>query len=481
MSEYKGLEYLRNKLNLKRVRVLKRYKFYEMKNIAADLGISTPPELRSFSHALGWCGKAVDSIADRLVFREFVDDNFDMNHIFAMNNPDVLFDSAMTSALISSCCFIYISLGDNDFPQLQVIDGGNATGILDPITGLLREGYAVLERDDNENPVLEAYFKSGVTEYYGKGRFWKYKGKRIPNNAPYPLLVPIIHRPDAKRVFGHSRISRACMSIMSSAIRTMKRSEISAEFFSFPQKYAVGLSEDAEDMDKWRAAMSALLTITKDEDGDFPQLGQFQQQSMAPHTEQLRMFAALFAGETGLTMDDLGFATENPSSQEAIKASHENLRLSARKAQRTFGSGLLNVGYLAVCLRDNYPYYRNQVYLTKPVWEPVFEPDAATLSSIGDGAIKINQAVPGYFNRDNLRDLTGIEASRIQSQPAQTQSSEGGTHQNIKQSSTYEITSVLEKRNKGLLTYNNTVKMLMRLGISEQEAKAILDDRDVVS
>ena len=48
------------------------------------------------------------------------------------------------------------------------------------------------------------------------------------------------------------------------------------------------------------------------------------------------------------------------------------------------------------------------MYLTKPIWEPVFEPDAAALSVIGDGAIKINQAVPGYFNTTNLRDLTGI-------------------------------------------------------------------------
>lgn len=413
MSEYRGIEYLRNKLSLKRTRVLKRYEFYEMKNIARDLGISTPPDLIGLKLALGWCGKAVDSLADRLVFRDFANDNFDMNGIFAMNNPDVIFDSAVTSALISSCCFIYISLGDNDFPQMQVIDGGNATGIIDPITGLLKEGYAVLERDDNDFPKLEAYFMKGVTEYYRKG---KQGTQKILNNVPAPLLVPIIHRPDAKRVFGHSRISRACMSIQSSAVRTIKRSEIAAEFFSFPQKYVTGLSNDAEAMDKWKATMSSLITFTKDEEGGSPTLGQFTQQSMTPHTDQLRMFAALFAGETGLTLDDLGFATENPSSAEAIKAAHENLRLSARKAQRTFGSGLLNAGYLAACLRDNYPYLRNQVYLTKPVWEPIFEPDAAMLSSIGDGAIKINQAVPGYFNRDNLRDLTGINASNVSPQ-----------------------------------------------------------------
>ena len=135
---------------------------------------------------------------------------------------------------------------------------------------------------------------------------------------------------------------------------------------------------------------------------------------MTPYLEQLRAAASVFAGETGLTLDDLGFVTENPSSAEAIKAAHENLRLAARRAQRTFGTGFLNVGYLAACLRDNYPYQRRQLYLTTPVWEPIFEPDAAMLSAIGDGANKINQVIPGYFNTDNLRDLTGIEASSLE-------------------------------------------------------------------
>lgn len=47
-----------------------------------------------------------------------------------------------------------------------------------------------------------------------------------------------------------------------------------------------------------------------------------------------------------------------------------------------------------------------------------------------------------------------------------------------KRVSTYEITSVLEKRKKGLLTYDTTVKMLARLGMTEDEAKQILNDRE---
>ena len=111
MAEYRGIEYMRKKLNRKRSRVLRRYKFYEMKNIARDMGIATPPSLQWLQAVLGWNAKAVDSIADRLEFRGFRDDNFDMTGIFRMNNPDILYDSATLSSLISSCCFIYISKG----------------------------------------------------------------------------------------------------------------------------------------------------------------------------------------------------------------------------------------------------------------------------------------------------------------------------------------------------------------------------------
>lgn len=408
---YKGIGYLRQKLASKRIRVDTRYKFYEMKNVAKDLGIIMPPEFNWLTATLGWCGKAVDSVADRLIFNSFEDDNFDLMEIFQMNNPDTFFDSAILSALISSCCFVYISADKDGYPRLQVIDGGNATGIIDPITGLLNEGYAVLERDDKDNPVVEAYFVRGSTQIIRKG---SKQPQIIKNSVPYPLLVPIIYRPDAKRPFGHSRISRACMKIMESALRTIKRSEVSAEFYSFPQKYIVGLANDAEPFEKWKATVSSFLSFTKDEEGGDPKLGQFTQQSMSPYIDQIRMFASLFAGETGLTLDDLGFVSDNPSSSEAIKASHENLRLVARKAQRNFGSGFLNVGYLAACLRDEYPYQRQQLYLTTSIWEPIFEPDAAMLSSIGDGAIKINQAVPGYFNTDNLQKLTGIKPSKME-------------------------------------------------------------------
>lgn len=403
----KGIDYLRNKLSSRQTRVNMRYKQYAMKTIENDVGVTIPPQIRArYRSVLGWTAKGVDSLADRLVFREFDHDDFLVNEIFQANNPDVFFDSAVLSALVASCSFVYISNDGDGLPRLQVIEASNATGVIDPITGLLTEGYAVLQRDDRNTPTIEAYFTSDKTEYFYAGK----KEKTVVKNPTgHPLLVPIIHRPDAVRPFGRSRITRSGIYWQKYAKRTLERADITAEFYSFPQKYVTGLSQDAEPMESWKATISSMLQFTKDDEGDKPTLGQFTTPSMSPFTEQLRTAAAGFAGEMGLTMDDLGFVSDNPSSVEAIKASHENLRLAGRKAQRSLGAGLLNVAYLAACLRDSKQYNRNQFVKTTPKWEPLFEPDASTLGLIGDGAIKLNQAIPGYFSKETIRDLTGVK------------------------------------------------------------------------
>ena len=411
--ELMGMEYLRHKLHLKQDRVRTRYAYYEMKHLAEDLRISTPPRLLWMNSTLGWCAKACDSLADRLVFREFRNDYFNINEIYNLNNRDTLFDNAILSAVITSCSFIYIAPAEapetDPTPRLYVIDGAHATGEIDQTTGLLHEGYAILEQDKDGKPTVEAYFIPGYTYVYRRGET---EPTVYSHKVQQCTLVPIINRPDAKRPFGHSGITRACMSIVDAAMRSMKRAEISAEYYSFPQKYVLGLSEGT-DFDNARAYMSSFLSFTADEDGNKPTVGQFQSASMAPHTEQMRMWANMFAGETGLTLDDLGFPTANPSSSDAIKAAHESLRLRARKAQRTMGTGFMNAGYIAACLRDDMDYKRSQFYLTTPVWEPVFEPDISSLSLIGDALIKMQQAYPNYFGELSIYDLTGIKPESV--------------------------------------------------------------------
>lgn len=479
--EYKGINYLRKKLALTNIRTELRFKQYAMTYEDEQFGITIPKHLRyQYKSVLGWCTKAVDSLADRLVFREFEKDDFKVNEIFKQNNPDIFFDSVILSSLIASCSFVYISkIGDN-VPRLQVIEASNATGVLDPITGLLTEGYAVLKKDESGKPILEAYFTENETVIVDL------KSNRetvIKNTAGIPLLVPVIHAPDSVRPFGRSRITRSGMYYQKLAKRTLERADVTAEFYSFPQKYILGLDSDAEPLETWKATVSSMLQITASQDGTKPTVGQFTTPSMSPFTEQLRTAAALFAGETGLTLDDLGFVSDNPSSVEAIKASHENLRLAGRKAQRSLGVGLLNVAYVACCLRDDFRYNRGRFIDTTPKWEPLFEADANMLTLIGDGVIKLNQALPGYIDANVIRDLTGIKGdmnAKPKIEEVEKKSTKSEDKQNNRIISTYEITSLISNYQKGVLSKENGILLLTSTGMSKQEAEAMINKTEVL-
>ena len=185
----------------------------------------------------------------------------------------------------------------------------------------------------------------------------------------------------------------------------------------------------------------------------------------------------------GLTLDDLGFVSDNPSSVEAIKASHENLRLAGRKAQRSLGSGLLNVAYVAACLRDEFRYSRSAFLNTKPKWEPLFEADANMLTLIGDGVIKLNQALPGYITSQVIRDLTGIEGD-MAANPKIEEEAPKTNIENDKQKnriiSTYEITSLLGNYQKGVVSKENGILLLMSMGRSREEAETMLNNTEVI-
>ena len=58
MSTYKGLDFLRYKLNFKKNRVRTRYLYYEMKNLTQDYSESIPPAMTWLRASLGWCAKA---------------------------------------------------------------------------------------------------------------------------------------------------------------------------------------------------------------------------------------------------------------------------------------------------------------------------------------------------------------------------------------------------------------------------------------
>ncbi|MCK3980580.1 hypothetical protein HCC20_07765, partial [Streptococcus suis] len=102
---YKGMSYLRKKLALYQLGVKKRYRFYAMADRDDTKSLIIPDNVKSmYNSVMGWTAHSVDALADRIIFREFANDDFEATEIFEANNPDIFFDTAIQSALIASCC-----------------------------------------------------------------------------------------------------------------------------------------------------------------------------------------------------------------------------------------------------------------------------------------------------------------------------------------------------------------------------------------
>ena len=137
--------------------------------------------------------------------------------------------------------------------------------------------------------------------------------------------MPFVHNPSVEWEFGTSRITRPVISITQRAVRTLLRMEISAEFYSSPQRAVLG-ADESDFVDSatgqmktgWEVTIGKLLALSRDDSGELPTIQQFQQATMQPHVDMIRSDAALFSGETGIPVDTLGVIHDNPSSESGV-------------------------------------------------------------------------------------------------------------------------------------------------------------------
>ncbi|MFC5222170.1 phage portal protein [Bifidobacterium leontopitheci] len=200
-------------------------------------------------------------------------------------------------------------------------------------------------------------------------------------------------------VFGWSRINWEVMSLTDTAVRTMLRMEVGAEFYSSPQRYLLGADPpagvDGKTLTGWQAALSRMLAISRDEDGQLPTVGQFAQMTMQPHSDMLRTLAGRFSGATGVPMAQLGVMTDfGPSSAEAIAASETELVIEARNTCDAFGVQLCNAARDMAVLNGADPGDEALAHL-KVNWR---DPERPSQAAVADAVLKMVQAIPWLAN-----------------------------------------------------------------------------------
>lgn len=401
-----ALARLVDRLDRKKRRHRIRQHYYDGLQPFKDLRVAIPPILRTVDVILGWPATAVDTLNSRVKMEAFVlpgDDvaDYGIDAIWRENRMDIEAPQAQTSALIHAVAFVATTLGDVAAGEPEVLlstySATNATGLWHPAKRALGAALLVNDADEFGPKHFFLLFPDTVhTVWREDDNTARWNLRTVPNTLGRVPVEPLVYRPRLGRPFGRSRITRPMMSLTDSAMRTRLRAEVNAEFFSSPQRYLLGADEsqfvgaNGERKDSWDLLMGRILAIPADEEtGDVPTIGQFPQLNMQPHTDQMRMWAQLFAAEAQLDLSQLGFQTDNPTSAEARYAAKEDLVIEAEATATGFAPAWINAMKTGVMIRENLTEAPDALDALSIRWR---DPSTPSRAQAADATIKLVQA-----------------------------------------------------------------------------------------
>lgn len=404
-------------------RVQTKYEYYEADNDTRDFGISTPNRMVNLRPGIGWASRAVNTLSDRVVFDGFAGDTFGINDLLTQINGFSVISQAKHDAFIAGCAFVAVSDDDVDGKVLVPFTAQEATGVIDQRTGLLKYGLAVTKWSPPATkkkgvpfaPCDYIVFTPQFTAIYESRTI----SQIIPNETGRCLLHPFTHRASANQPLGRARLTKTVRRIIQEVGRLKRREEIAEEFYALPQRYINGLAEGATKDDNLDSAIGKVWAITKDEEGDKPDIGQLQQMSIDGFVEAKKDKARDFCAETALTLRNLGYETNNPTSAESLATMSDDLLLEATNSQDELG---LQIKELCITLRmamdgvSEVPAALNQLI---PAWKPIFQVD---VGAAGDAIFKLYTAMPEIIGTISgyrmlgigIREAEALQAKRLQ-------------------------------------------------------------------
>lgn len=397
--------------------------YYDGKNRVRSLGISTPANITARIDAvLGWGELAVSSLSDRLVFEGFVHesdqpDPLGLAEVMRANRFELELPQAYESALKHSCAFITITKGDVQAGEPEVViqarSAEYSAGLWDSRRRRMYGMLAITAISDTGAVTAFDMYLDGVVLRCTVAKNGKWVADRLPQPVGEVLAEPILYKPSLDRPFGHSRISRAVRSTIDLALRSITRGEVGAEWYSLPRIVAMGLAESAFDGGgedaKFRAAATAILAFTRDEDGQLPELKQLPATPPQPNIDQFKHYATMFASLTGIPVSQLGVvADSNPASAEAMLHAERGIINAANVASRQLTVTLREIARKVTVVRDGKAH--PEVAGLEVAWaNPAFI-DPVTRS---DALVKLASVFPWLSESETALEFAGFTRAQI--------------------------------------------------------------------
>lgn len=388
-----------------------KMRYYNGKNVLKDFGISIPPSLLNVETVVGWPQKAVDAMAVRSRFDGYTATDYQvqqmLNRMVANTNLRMKYRQAAQSTLIHSCCFATVLMGSDGFPRIDLHSAETAAARWNDAEGRIAYGFTINLFKDGA-PYDITMFVDDAAIHLWNSELGSWDWEVYPYKMGRPMMVSLAYRPTFLKPFGQSRITRAVMSITDSAVREALRTEISAEFFTSPQKYLLGADSEAfANTTKWEAYIGNIFAVGRDEDGNLPEYGQLSQGTMQPHTEYMRALAARFSGETNVPISTLGVIHDNPASAEAIYAANEPLIIEVEDFNDSAREMLKNVAQMAMAGYLNVPF-DDVPDEYKDFTANFRNPAMPSVVSQTDAMTKLAAVVPGFAGTDVFWEQVGF-------------------------------------------------------------------------
>ena len=398
---------------------MRRSLYYDGEAALKDFGISLPPQMRNVSAALGWIGKGTRALTNRSEFAGFVttsgsSDPLDIGQLMWDNQFQTEFPASCISSAMHGCSFITVTNGDLDAGEPDVLmtmrSAESSAAIWDNRRRAVGGFLSIIATGEDRNPTsMVLYTAEHVRVIERTAGAWK--SYAIPHHMGEVPAYQLVHNYELRRPLGKSRISRAAMYFSDAALRTIVRSEVSAEFYSAPEYWLFGSAVESFIGDnKWSAIMGRIKAKDIDTVADEkpPELQRFTGASPQPHTDQLRMWAAQFADEMDL---DVRFAdSANPSSAEAIFAAKESLITDTKTANRSWGFGAVRAMNAAIRLRDGRDVDSDEMRSLRAQFT---DPVLVSPSARADAFSKFAANIPGFAESEVGLEYGGLSPEQI--------------------------------------------------------------------
>lgn len=358
-------------------RNLLRSRFYDAKQRFQNLRIAVPDDLaRKIGNVVGWPQKSVRALADKSVFEGFETPSGDpqgVNTIVLDNHLTSDVSQAIISCYKHSCAFLTVDYDPDDPTGTRILvtprSADWSAAVWDTARRRIAGALTITGADKYGNITAFNVWLPGRNYACSVDLMGRWSAWRQDNRLDRVAVVPFAYDAQMDRPLGRSRINRALMSLTDMAQRTMVRMEASAEFYSAPKLWFLGLDPEAFDADTWSSLIESINSISRDQDNLVPEMHQVNQASMTPHGDMLETIAMLASAETDIPAERLGIRLTNPTSAEALAASENELTRVADRQNRMFGEQLMDAMRIAIQLRDNTPTMPDMTGI-RPVWAP---------------------------------------------------------------------------------------------------------------